>query len=116
VNAAFLGYDTMHKAELLWQSAEAMTANDPDTLWRVRQSHLCVQHIWLSRWQEFQKAAKAKGDRWIVNPSRKAFADEWIRVATGPGPRGWTPLTAMSESGRTPQDFVAQFASDPPLP
>jgi len=116
LNAEFLNYDTMHKAELLWQSAEALVTADPDSLWRVQQSHLCVQHIWLSRWQEFQRAAKAKGDHWLVNPSRKAFADQWLRLATSPGPAGWTPVTHMSEGGRTPQQFIAQFATDPPQP
>ena len=116
IDTAFLGYDNMHKSELLWQSAEAAVANDPTLLWRVKQSHLPVQHIWLSRWQEFQKAAKAKGDRWIVNASRKALADEWLKTATSPGPAGWTPLTAMNEGSGTPQAFVAQFAVDPPAP
>lgn len=116
VRAAFLGYETMRKAELLWQSAEASVANDPDLLWRVKQSHLAVQHVWLTRWVEFQQAAKTKGDRWILDPSRKRFADTWIGVATGPGPAGWTPLTAMSEGGRIPQQFVAQFSVDPPAP
>jgi len=116
VSAAFLGYDTMHKAELLWQSAEALVANDPDSLWRVQQSHLSVQFVWLSRWLEFQQAAKAKGDRWLVNPSRKAFADQWLRTATALGPKGWTPLTAISEGGNTAQQFGAQFAVDPPEP
>lgn len=116
VDAAFLGYENMRKAELLWQSAEALVANEPNFLWRVKQSHLAPQHIWLNRWVEFQRAAKAKGDRWIVDPSRKSFAAAWIKTATGPGPAGWTPLTHMSEGGRTPQQLVAQYSVDPPAP
>jgi len=116
VNAAFLSYDTMFVAEILWQAAEELVANDPEKLWRVKQSHLSVQYVWLSRWKEFQKAAQANGDEWIVNPSRKAFAGQWLGTATGHGPVGWTPLTTMTEGGGSPQQFVAQFAMDPPAP
>lgn len=116
VHAAFLGYGNMRKAELLWQQAEALDASDPERLWRVKQSHLCVQYVWLSRWEEYQKAAKAAGDRWIVDRSRKAFASQWLAVATGQGPAGWTPLTRMTEGGGTPQEFAAQFGTDPAAP
>ena len=108
VSASFLNYDTMSQAEKLWQAAERMVANDPARLWRVEQGHLAVQYVYLARWQEFREAAKAKGDTWLVNTSRKAFAESWLKCATGPGPKGWSPMTVVDEGSRTPQQFVAQ--------
>jgi len=107
VSAKFLGYDTMRKAELLFQGAEAAVANDPDKLWRVQQAHLSVQFVWLNRWSEFQKASADAGDHWLVNPSHKALADHWLQVATTPGPPGWTPVTTLTEGGGSPQQFAA---------
>jgi len=107
VSASFLGYETMVQAEKFMQAAERLASNDPEKLWRVEQAHLAVQYVFLARWQEFRDAAKAKGDAWIVNASRKAFAENWLKVATGAGPTGWSPMTVVDEGSRTPQQFVA---------
>ncbi len=116
MQAKFLSYDTMHDAELIWQFAEQQVANNPTLLWRVKQSHLGVQFIWLSRWKEYQKASKDKGDHWLVNRSRRAFAEEWLKIATGPGPAGWSPVTRISEGGATPKMFIDDLGADPPDP
>ncbi len=106
----------MHQAELIWEQAEAAVVDDEALKWRVQQALLSVHYVWLCRWEEFQKAAAAKGDRWLLGPSRKAIADLWLKTATNPGPLGWTPMTRIEEGGRTPQQFVAQFAKDPIAP
>jgi hypothetical protein len=116
MNATFLTYETMHDAELIWQFAEQQVSDNPTLLWRVKHSHLSVQFIWLSRWKEFQKASKEKGDHWLVNRSRKAYATEWLNFATGTGPVGWSPLTRISEGGATPKMFVDDLGADPPDP
>jgi len=112
VSATFLGYETMVKAEKLWEQAESLVSSDPSKLWRVKQGHLSVQYVYLCRWAEFQAEAKKRGDQWLVNPSRKTFAADWLQTATSKGPTGWTPMTAVSEGGSTPQQFVAQFEKD----
>ena len=111
VGATFLAYDTMSQAEQLFQKAEALVKGDATSLWRVKQAHLSVQYVYLARWQEFKAASQMKGDAWLVNPSRKAFGQEWLATATGTGPAGWSPITAVDEGGQTPQQFVARVAS-----
>ena len=113
VSAKFLSYDTMHDAELLWQFAEMKVANNPTLLWRVQQAHLSVQFVWLSRWEEFRAASLAKNDHWLLDLSRKAAAQKWLKLATGPGPDGWTPLTTISEGADSPQQFVERLGNDP---
>ena len=114
--SACLSYPVMKKAEELWQSAEALVRDQPDLLWRVRVGHLPIRFVWLSRWQEFRRAALRAKDHWPMPVSRRQVSDQWFAVATGPGPQGWSPMTHLSESGLTPQAFVAQFAVDPTDP
>ena len=116
VSAKFLEYDTMHESELLWQYAEMVVSDKPVLLWRVKQAHLPVQFVWLSRWAEFQKASKAKSDKWLVNASREAFAKDWLKTATQPGPKGWLPVTYLDEGGLTIQQFVDKLGPDPVEP
>ncbi len=112
VSASFLGYETMSQAEKLWQEAEKLAQSNSESLWRIKQAHLSVQFVYLSRWNEFVKTAKDKGDRWLVDLSRKAFADAWLKTATSPGPTGWTPMSVVNEGSYTPKQFIAQFAKD----
>ena len=113
VSAKFLSYDTMHDAELLWEFAEMKVADNPTLLWRVQQAHLSVQYVWLRRWEEFRAASLAKNDHWLLDPSRKAAAQKWLKLATGPGPDGWTPLTTISEGAESPEQFVDRLGNDP---
>ena len=84
-----------------------------ERLWRVRQGHLPVRYVFLQRWARLRQEALRTDAEWPLPLSRKAVADEWLAVATGPGPKGWSPMTHVNESGLTPQAFVARFAVDP---
>lgn len=115
-DAPFLKFATLTQAEALWQQAEKAAQNDPARLWRVRQGHLPVRYVWLTRWSPLQREARRAGAAWPLPASRKAVADEWLAAATGPGPAGWSPMTHLNEGGLTPQTFIARFAQDPPPP
>ncbi len=115
-NSPFLDFPTLSKAEKLWQAAEFAVKDHPDLLWRVRQAHLPVRYVFLQRWPQFRLAALRANAAWPVDASRKAVAAEWLAVATGSGPAGWTPMTTIREGGESPQAFVAAFAVDPPDP
>ncbi len=116
----FLRFQTMAKAEVLWRFAEKMVEKDPTVLWRVRQGHLAVQWVWLSRWVSFRADAQRLAVAWPLPESRKNVADAWLATATGMGPVGWTPMSHINEGGLTPQAWAARFAVDPapvaPLP
>jgi hypothetical protein len=90
--------------------------SSPDLLWRVRQAHLPVRYVFLSRWPQLRRDCLRAGATWPLPASRKAVADDWLATATGPGPAGWTPMTHINEGGTTPQAFVARFVVDPPEP
>jgi hypothetical protein len=117
-SAPFLDLPTLTEAERLWQQAESAVKNDPDLLWRVRQGHLPVRYAFLQRWSPLRRDALEAGTlaAWPLPSSRKAVADEWLAVATGPGPAGWSRMTLINEGGTTPEAFVARFAQDPPEP
>jgi hypothetical protein len=115
-SAPFLDFPTLSRAEQLWQQAEAAVKSDPDMLWRVRQAHLPVRYVFLTRWSQLRRDCLHAGAKWPLPASRKAVADAWLATATGPGPAGWTPMTHLNEGGVTPQAFVARFAEDPPDP
>ena len=110
----FFKFEPLSRAEKLWQQAEAAVKDDPEKLWRVRQGHLPVRYVWLERWTALQSECMETGATWPLPASRKAVADEWLSVATGPGPEGWSKMTTLRESGLTPEAFVARFAEDPP--
>ena len=112
-DAPYLQLETMMQAERLWQQAEAAVRNDKDKLWRVRQEHLPLRYVWLSRWPQLRREALRANIAWPLSASRKAVADEWLAVATGPGPAGWTVITHLNEGGLTPQKFVGRFAQEP---
>jgi hypothetical protein len=113
LDAPFLKWPALCEAEKLWQRAEEAAKNNPEYLWRVKFSHLPVRYVWLNRWTSLrQECDKAKGT-WPLPASRKAVAEEWLAVATGPGPAGWNKVTHLNESGLTPETFIARFAQDP---
>lgn len=113
-SAPFLDFPTLSRAERLWQEAEAAVKDDPDLLWRVRQGHLPVRYVFLQRWAQLRRDAQDANADWPLPTSRKAVADEWLAVATGSGPAGWSPMTRVNEGGLTPQAFIARFAVDSP--
>lgn len=105
-DAPYLTYPVLRDSERLWQQAEATVAADPEKLWRVRQGHQAVRYVFLRRWDEFRAAAQKAGDPWLLPETRHEAAQEWLAVVTGPGPAGWSPMTAIDEGGTTPADFV----------
>lgn len=115
-DAPFLKFPTLASAERLWQQAEAAVKTQPDLLWRVRQGHLPVRYVWLTRWSQLQRSAFAAKAPWPLPASRRAVAADWLATATGPGPAGWSRMTVINEPGVTPEAFVARFAQDPPAP
>ncbi|MEZ0327077.1 MAG: DUF4838 domain-containing protein [Fimbriimonas sp.] len=118
-DAPFFTLDTMLEAERLWGQAEAAVAGDKDLLWRVRIGHLPVRFVFLSRWSAFRREALERKVAWPLHDSRKAVADQWLAVATGPGPTGWSPITHMNEGGTRPEIWAERFSVDPvvtPLP
>ncbi|MCY2930980.1 MAG: DUF4838 domain-containing protein [Planctomycetota bacterium] len=112
-DSRYLKFDTLRQAEILWTQAEQAVKDDPDLLWRVRQGHLAARYAFLSNWVALWRECFRAGAEWPLPSSRKAVADEWLAVATGPGPEGWTPMTHVNEGGGTPQEFIARFAVDP---
>ncbi|NLI01286.1 MAG: DUF4838 domain-containing protein [Chthonomonadales bacterium] len=112
----YLSYDVLVRAERLMEQAERAAGDDPDLRWRVRQARLPLWYAWLVRWPVLRREALVKGGDWPVPASRKALAEQWLAVATGPGPAGWSRMTHVNEGGVTPEQFVARFAQDPPDP
>lgn len=112
--AKYLSFDTLSKAEKLWAKAEAEAGKEADLKWRVRQARLPVWYAWLVKWQDLRKQCKDAGGIWPVPVSRKALGEQWLSVATGPGPKGWTPMSHVNEGGLSPQQFVAKLGEDPP--
>jgi hypothetical protein len=115
-SAPFLKFATLSRAERLWEQAEAAAKNNPETLWRVRVGRLPIRYVWLTQWAQLRRECLRQNAKWPLPTSRKAVADEWLAVATGPGPQGWTRMTHLNEPGLTPEQFVARFAEDPPEP
>ncbi|NOS69017.1 MAG: DUF4838 domain-containing protein [Verrucomicrobia bacterium] len=109
----YLRFPTLVKAEQLWQQAEDAARGNPDHVWRVRQARLPISYLWLSQWTGLQRECRELGAKWPINPSRKAYAAQWIATVNEPGPVGWTPMTLMREAGQKPADFAAEVGSDP---
>lgn len=114
--APFFDAKTVLEAEKLWSAAEQAVKGDSDRLWRVKIGRLAIRYVILSRWNGLRAEALRLGMKWPLAESRKAVADEWIALATGPGPKGWSAVTHMNESGLKPQAWIERFALDPPAP
>ena len=112
-DAKFLGFRPLAEAERLWQQAERAAADDPELLARVRLAHLPVRYVWLTRWTQLRKECAGAGAEWPLARSRKQVADEWASVANGVPGKSWTKVTRLSESGLSPEKFLARFALDP---
>jgi hypothetical protein len=113
-DAKFLKFKPLSEAERLWQKAERAVANDSGLLPRVRIARLPVRYVWLTRWTQLRKECADSGAEWPLATSRKQVADEWAQVANGIPGKPWTKVTRLSESGLTPEKFLARFAQDPP--
>ncbi|HOW64347.1 MAG TPA: DUF4838 domain-containing protein [Candidatus Paceibacterota bacterium] len=110
--APFLDFATLSEAERLWNKAEAAVKNEADLLWRIRQARLAPHYAWLKRWDVLQKECQAQRASWPFSVSRRELADAWLATATGPGPRGWSRMTHINESGLKPEDFVARIRKE----
>lgn len=109
----YLRFKTLVKSEQLWQQAEDAAHGNPDYAWRIRQARLPISYLWLSQWVGLQRECRELGAKWPINPSRKAYAAQWLATVNEPGPTGWAPMTTMRESGQKPADFAAEVGSDP---
>jgi len=112
----FLRFGTLVRAEQLWQHAEEAAAGNPELLARVRLARLPVRYAWLMRWEKLREECVSTGGIWPLPASRKAVADEWLKVAQGEPGRDWTRVKLINESGLTPEKFIERFAQDPPEP
>lgn len=112
-DADFFGAKTVLEADKLWAQAEKAVAKDPALLWRVRQGRLPIRYVALSRWNGLRAEANRLGLPWSLPTSRKAVADEWIGLAKGAGPKGWEPISQISEAGLKPERWIERFAVDP---
>lgn len=111
----FLRFAVLSEAEQLWAQAYEACRHEPDRAWRVQQGWLSVRYAWLVRWVALRRECQDAGAAWPLPPSRPAVAQEWLAVATGPGPAGWSPLEALEEfPGRIkPAAFAARLAVEP---
>lgn len=106
-DAAFLHFQTLAEAEKLWQQAEAAVASHPELLARVRQGHLSVRYVWLSRWDALRQECAAAHAAWPLPESKQQVVAEWREVAQGVPDKPWTKVTLLSEGGRTPEQFLS---------
>lgn len=109
----FLQFETMAQAETLWQEAEHAVANNPDLLPRVRQGHLAVQYIWLTRWDALREECSHAGASWPITATKSDFAHQWLATANGIPNQPWTKVTLMREAGGTPEEFIATLKLTP---
>jgi hypothetical protein len=109
VDAPFLEFKTLAKAEKLWQEAERAVAGDEELLARVRLGHLPVRYVWLARWDALRKQCAAAGTDWPLSDSRQKVAQEWRAVAGGVTGKPWTKVTRLNEGGLTPENFLSQI-------
>ena len=109
-----LNFQTLNAAERLWQQAEKAAADDPDKLLRVRIAHLPVRCALLKHWGRLRHECWEQNQIWPLPESRKAVADAFREVSQGLPGKDWTHVQVMSERGLTVDDFLKDFAEDPP--
>jgi len=112
IDAPFLAFEPLARAEALWRQAEEAAAADPELLARVRVGHLPVQYVFLQRWAALRKQCDDANAAWPLPESRKQFADEFSTAAKGVAGKPWTRVTLMNESRLTLDDFLKRFAHD----
>ena len=105
----FLDFPILSKAERLWQKAEKLSKTDCEKNWRVRMGHLSIQYVWLKQWTHFCDRFGADKVMKSVKMSRSRLAREWLELATGQGPRGWSKVTHVDYLGKTPESFIGEI-------
>ncbi len=113
--APFLTFAVLQQAEQFWQKALDATREDPEKSFCVEQGQLSVRTAFLVRWAALRRQCQAAGADWPLSESRRAVAEEWLRVATRKGPAGWSPLEALEEyPGRIdPAEFARRLSAEP---
>jgi hypothetical protein len=112
-DAPFLHFKSLSQAEALWQKAERAVARDDELLARVRQGHLAIQYVWLSRWEPLREECSRTGAIWPFSVTRKEFAQQWLDLAQGVPDKPWTKVTAVREGGLAPQEYVSEILKGP---
>jgi len=105
----FLRFEPLAQAEIIWQEAEHAVADKDELLARVRQGHLAVQCVWLTRWDALRQECARAGARWPCTVTRGELARQWLATAQGLPDKPWTKVTLMREGGGTPQEFVSKI-------
>jgi hypothetical protein len=115
-DAPHLRFQPLAAAEQLWQQAEmaASIEPDPEILMRVRTGHLPVRFACLDRWVSLRQECREQKGTWPWPASRKATVEAFREVCQGVPGKDWTPVRVLSEGGRQVDDFLKQFAQDPP--
>ncbi len=106
VNAPYLHYPILRRAETLWERAERTVQSDPDLRWRVQIARLPVWYAWLVNWDRLQEQASVAKQTWQPPADKKTLAERWLQRATAPGPEGWKRITHVNEAGLTPEEFA----------
>ena len=112
-DASFLHFKPLSQAEALWRTAEKAVAGDDALLASVRQGHLSIQYVWLSRWEELHQECSRAGAVWPFSETRDQLAHSWLQTAQGIPDKPWTKVTAVHEGGETPAEFVSQILKKP---
>jgi hypothetical protein len=115
-DAPHLRFQPLAAAERLWQQAEeaANREPDPEILMRVRMGHLPVRYACLGRWVSLRRECWEHNETWPWPESRKATADAFRKVCQGVPGKDWTSVRVLNEGGRQVDDFLKEFAQDPP--
>ncbi|MBE7498964.1 MAG: DUF4838 domain-containing protein [Verrucomicrobiales bacterium] len=113
-DTTFHDFKTLAEAERLWREAEAeaAVAGDRALRPRVERGRMWLGYVWLSLWEKLRQQCTEAGATWPLPASRKAFADQWLKLAQGEPGLPWTQVTHINESGVTPAKFVERFAND----
>lgn len=111
-DTTFHNFKTLAEAERLWREAEAAVAGDRELRPRVERGRMWLGYVWLSLWDKLRQQCADAGATWPLPASRKAFADQWLKLAQGEPGLPWTKVTHINESGVTPERFVERFAND----
>ncbi len=111
----YMDFKTLYQAERLWQEAEKAVAKDPELLARVKMAHLPVRCAYLKYWALLRNECWEQNGAWPLPESRRSVADEFRKVCQGAPGKDWTVVKVMSEGGRTVDDFLKPFDTEPEL-
>ena len=63
------------------KAAQEAVKNDAELLLRVQVAQLPVMHVFMKRWEELQRTARATGSEWPMDKSIKNVFDHFMEVA-----------------------------------